>query len=212
MKGAVGAERQGGGTESGIAKHGWKESRKQEWEMRNRWRKKGTEGGRDEEEKAEEGTIRVKMNGELGTSGLRASKKLKRWLRTITLAPSSRCSATPLLRWHKESRVERTWPHSGGSWRPEDLKDFWDVPFCCPAIFLFLSRLFHPSVVTPHGSRPPFNTSFYLISNQIHFNRQKRHNGMGGGEDSKNSWNTRVTFLWLCQESVQSLAPVVTMG
>lgn len=46
--------------------------------MRNRWRKKGTEGGRDEEEKAEEDTIRVKMNGELRTSGLRASKKLKR--------------------------------------------------------------------------------------------------------------------------------------
>lgn len=40
--------------------------------------KKGAEGDRDEDEEAEEGTIRVKMNGELRTSGLKASEKLKR--------------------------------------------------------------------------------------------------------------------------------------
>lgn len=48
--------------------------------MRNekQMEKKGTEGDRDEDEEAEESTIRVKMNRELRTLGPEASKKLKR--------------------------------------------------------------------------------------------------------------------------------------
>lgn len=48
--------------------------------MRNekQMEKKGTEGDRDEDEEAEESTIRAEMNRELRTLGLGASKKLRR--------------------------------------------------------------------------------------------------------------------------------------
>lgn len=88
--------------------------------------KKGTEGDRDEDEKAEEGTIRVKMNRELRTSGLKASKKLKEAEETIAkyhdapLVPS--VCVTPAFQWYKESRAERTWPNSRGSPRLEASK------------------------------------------------------------------------------------------
>lgn len=56
--------------------------------MRNRSRKRGTEGDRDEDEEAEEGTIRVKMNSELITLGLKVSKTLKRLLQnTVSHLP-----------------------------------------------------------------------------------------------------------------------------
>lgn len=56
--------------------------------MRNRSRKRGTEGDRDEDEETEEGTMRVKMNSELITLGLKVSKTLKRLLQnTVSHLP-----------------------------------------------------------------------------------------------------------------------------
>lgn len=143
--------------------------------------KKGTEGDRDEDEKAEEGTIRVKMNGELRSPGLKASKKLKRWLQTITSPLFFPLSVTLLFQWYKESRVERTWPNSRGSGRPEASKStgmfnvFLFVPIFLPLLFYpFLSLLTHPSIVPLYWLSATFNFSVHLFCNQILVNKQKQ--------------------------------------
>lgn len=85
MKGAAGGKRGGsGGQKRGerlkgellsMAERGRRESKNERCETDG---ENGGEGDPDEEDEAGEDTIRGKMNGELRTSGLRATKKLKR--------------------------------------------------------------------------------------------------------------------------------------
>lgn len=60
-------------TESGMAKHCWREERIQEWKMSEKRAEGNSWRGNGGSETEEEGTIRARTNGELRTSGLKAS-------------------------------------------------------------------------------------------------------------------------------------------
>lgn len=83
---------------------------------------------------------------------------------------------TPLFRWYKESRVERTWSDSKGSRRPEALNSSWlfnlflfVYPSFLPQLFCpFSSLVIHPSLFLLIGSLPFFISLFFdLQSNPI---------------------------------------------
>lgn len=73
MKGEARGGKEEGKTEGRMAKHGWKEARKARMRDEKQMEKKRDWGRQRWRGKEEEGTIRAKMNGEIRTSGLKAS-------------------------------------------------------------------------------------------------------------------------------------------